>query len=127
MTTPPERWLLDTNIWVFSLRRDEAFPNCAQLLERLGSFDVVIPLQVLKELNLNLTEDEISDFYRLINQQGEWMELSWAPAPAERVKFYEERAAEKEMRLLRLTPNPSEFKLSSAKTGSFCKQSKTSH
>ena len=95
MTTPPERWLLDTNIWVFGLRRDEAFPNCAQLLERIGSFSVVIPLQVLKELNLNLTEDEISDFYSLINQQPEWMELSWAAAPTERVKFYEERGCRK--------------------------------
>lgn len=74
MTTPPERWLLDTNIWVFGLRRDEAFPNCAQLLDRIGSFNVLIPLQVLKELNLNLTEDEISDFYNLINRQPERVE-----------------------------------------------------
>lgn len=95
MTTPPERWLLDTNVWVFGLRRDEAFPNCAQLLEHIGSFTVIIPLQVLKELNLNLTEDEISDFYHLVNQQPEWMELSWAAAPAERVKFYEERGCRK--------------------------------
>jgi predicted nucleic acid-binding protein len=95
MTTPPKRWLLDTNIWVFGLRRDEAFPNCVQLLERIGSFTVVIPLQVLKELNLNLTEDEISDFYRLINQQPEWSELSWTTAPAERIKFYEERDCRK--------------------------------
>ena len=59
MITPPERWLLDTNVWVFGLRRDETYPACAQLLERIGSFSVVIPLQVLKELNLILTEDEI--------------------------------------------------------------------
>lgn len=52
MTTPPKRWLLDTNIWLFGLRRDQAFPNCAQLLERLGSFSVVVPSQVLKELSL---------------------------------------------------------------------------
>jgi predicted nucleic acid-binding protein len=95
MTTPPERWLLDTNIWVFGLRRDEAFPNCAQLLERIGSFSVVIPLQVLKELNLNLTENEISDFYKLINQQPEWIELSWTAASAERVRFYEESGCRK--------------------------------
>lgn len=95
MTTPPERWLLDTNIWVFGLRRDEAFPKCAQLLERIGSFSVVIPLQVLKELNLNLTEDEISDFYHMINQRPEWVELSWSAAPAERVKVYEERGCRK--------------------------------
>ena len=95
MTTPRERWLLDTNIWVFGLRRDDAFPNCAHLLERIGSFRVVIPFQVLKELNLNLTEEEIDDFYRLINQQPEWMELSWSAAPAERVKFYQERGCRK--------------------------------
>ena len=95
MTTPPERWLLDTNIWVFGLRRDESFPNCSELLERIGSFSVVIPFQVLKELNLNLTEDEISDFYRLANQQPEWIELSWSAAPVERVKFYEERGCRK--------------------------------
>jgi hypothetical protein len=65
------------------------------LLERIGSFSIVIPLQVLKELNLNLTEDEISAFYMLVNQHGEWIELSWAPAPAERVKFYEERGCRK--------------------------------
>ena len=68
MTILPERWLLDTNVWVFGLRRDETFPACAQLLERIGSFSVVIPLQVLKELNLTLTENEVRDFYRLINQ-----------------------------------------------------------
>ena len=95
MTTPPERWLLDTNIWVFGLRRDESFPNCAELLERIGTFSVVIPFQVLKELNVNLTEDEISDFYRLINQQPEWIELSWSTAPVERVHFYEGRGCRK--------------------------------
>jgi predicted nucleic acid-binding protein len=95
MTTPPERWLLDTNIWLFGLRRDEAFPKCMQLLERIGSFSVVIPFQVLKELNLNLTEDEISDFYDLVNQKPECVELSWSPAPTERVKFYEERGCRK--------------------------------
>jgi predicted nucleic acid-binding protein len=64
MTTPPERWLLDTNVWVFGLRRDNAFPTCAKLLDRIGLFSVLIPLQVLKELNLALTEDEMRDFYQ---------------------------------------------------------------
>jgi len=95
MTTQPERWLLDTNVWVFGLRHDESIPDCANLLERIGSFSVVIPLQVLKELNVNLTKDEISNFYNLISQQPEWMELSWAAAPAERVSFYQERGCRK--------------------------------
>jgi predicted nucleic acid-binding protein len=88
MTTPHERWLLDTNVWVFGLRGAE-FPSCAELLERIGSLSVVIPRQLLKELNVNLTEDEMRDFYELINQHAEVIEVSWQPAPAERVRFFE--------------------------------------
>ncbi len=95
MTIPPERWLLDTNVWVFGLRDDVAFLACAQLLDRVGSFSVVIPLQVLKELNLALMEDEMRDFYRLVNQYSEFIDLSWEPAVNERVKFYEELGCRK--------------------------------
>lgn len=56
MTILPERWLLDTNVWIFGLRRDAAFPACALLLDRIGSFSILIPLQVIKELSLALTE-----------------------------------------------------------------------
>jgi predicted nucleic acid-binding protein len=95
MTIPLERWLLDTNVWVFGLRRDDASPACAQLLDRVGSFSAVIPLQVLKELNLTLTEDEMRDFYRLINHYSEFIELSWQPAAIELVKLYEGRGCRK--------------------------------
>jgi hypothetical protein len=95
VTTRPEQWLLDTNVWIFGLRRDKTFPACAQLLDRLGSFSVVIPLQVLKELNLTLTETEMRDFYRLINQNSDVIKLSWQPAPLERVTFYQERGCRK--------------------------------
>ena len=95
MTTPPERWLLDTNVWVFGLRRDDAFPACAQLLDHIGSFSVLIPLQVLKELNFALSENEMRDFYRLVNQYSEFIELSWEPAVLEQVKFYEQRGCRK--------------------------------
>ena len=95
MTIPPERWLLDTNVWVFGLRRDDAFRACAQLLDRVGSFSAAIPLQVLKELNLALTEDEMRDFYRLVNQNSEFVELNWQPVAIERVKFYEELGCRK--------------------------------
>ncbi len=90
MTTPAERWLLDTNVWVFGLRRDANFPACASLLGQIGSFAIIIPLQILKELTVNLTEVEIQDFYRLVNSYPERFEVSWATAPAERVKFYQE-------------------------------------
>ena len=95
MTTPPERWLLDTNVWIFGLRRDDEFPACAHLLDRIGTFSVLIPLQVLKELNLALALDEMRDFYRLVNQYSEFIDLSWEPAVNERVKFYEELGCRK--------------------------------
>ena len=95
MTTQHERWILDTNVWIFGLCRDDEFPACAQLLDRVGSFSVLIPLQVLKELNLALAEDEMRDFYELVNHYPEFVELSWEPAATERVKFYEKRGCRK--------------------------------
>lgn len=94
MTIPPERWLLDTNIWIFGLRGD-AFTACTRLLDLIGSFSVVVPLQILKELQLALAEDEIRDFYRLVNHYPEFIELSWEPAAIDRVRFYEKRGCRK--------------------------------
>jgi len=96
MTIPVDRWLLDTNVWIFGLRRDRILPACSKLLEHIGSFVVTIPLQVLKELNLNLTEDEMRDFYEMLKTYGEFIEVNWEMAPMERVRFFEERDAEKE-------------------------------
>jgi hypothetical protein len=95
MTILTDRWLLDTNIWVFGLRHSEAFLTCTELLDHIGFYSVLIPFQVLKELNVNLTEDEKRDFYQLINQYSEWIELRWEPAPIELVKFYERRGCRK--------------------------------
>lgn len=95
MTTLTDPWLLDTNVWVFALRRTEPFLACAELLDHIGSYSVLIPFQVLKELNANLTENERRDFYQLINQHNEWIELRWEPAPLARVKFVERRGCRK--------------------------------
>ena len=95
MTIPLERLLLDTNVWVFGLRGDAAFPACAELLERIGLFGVVIPLQLIKELNVNLSEDETRDFYQLVNQHPEIIELSWEPAPVDRIKFFQAKGCRK--------------------------------
>ena len=58
MTTLSEPWLLDTNVWLFGLRRSEPFLTCAELLDQIGLYSVIIPFQVLEELNTNLTKDE---------------------------------------------------------------------
>lgn len=89
MITRIERWLLDTNVWVFGLRRNEDFPDCTAVFKTIGAFHLVVPLQVLRELNLNLTAEEMRDFYQLINQNPDWVELSWQTAPLARVSFYQ--------------------------------------
>lgn len=118
MTIPLERWVLDTNVWVFGLRRDADFPACAELLDRIGTFSIVIPLQLLKELAANLDEDEMRGFYKLVHQHPEIIEVNWQPAPADRIKFFEAHGSS------RRTPKSSEYKRSLAKTGNFSKQSK---
>jgi predicted nucleic acid-binding protein len=95
MTIPLERWLLDTNDWVFGLRRDPSFRACADLLDLIGTFFVLVPLQVLKELNLTLAEDEMRQFYQIVNQYPKFVDLNWEPAPLERVRFYEEQGCRK--------------------------------
>lgn len=95
MTTPVDRWLLETNVWIFGLRRDPTLPACAALLNRIGSFVVIIPLQVLKELNLNLTEHEMRELYQLLNSYPDFIEVSWESASIERVRFFEERGCRK--------------------------------
>ena len=95
MTIQRERWLLDTNVWIFGLRREDGFPACARLLDRIGSCSILIPLQVLKELNLTLAPDELREFYQFINRYPEYIELSWEPAPLERVSFYEQQGCRK--------------------------------
>ena len=76
MITPADRWLLDTNVWIFGLRRDANFPACAELLDQIGSFSLIVPRQVLQELALNLTEPEMKDFYQLVNAYPERVKAS---------------------------------------------------
>ena len=95
MTTPVKRWLLDTNVWILGLRRDSNFPACSELLEQIGSFSVIVPRQVLRELALNLSDQEMRDFYRLVNSYSDRIEVSWILAPAERIAFYQEQGCHK--------------------------------
>jgi predicted nucleic acid-binding protein len=95
VTILTERLLFDTNVWIFGLRRDEQFSACAELLDHLGWFFIVIPRQVMKELNANLAADEMRDFYRLINRHSDRIEVNWQPVSSERVRFYEQCGCKK--------------------------------
>ena len=70
MTIRDERVVLDTNIWIFGLRRHPEFPGCVLLLERLSQLHVILPRQVLWELRANLTEGELRSLFRLVPGAG---------------------------------------------------------
>lgn len=95
MPIPTERWLIDTNVWIFGLRRDEKSPNSVRLLQELGSFTALIPLQVIKELHLNLTDPEMADFYGLLNRFPNRAELNWEEPSNDLVAFYRKAGCRK--------------------------------
>ena len=89
MTIRAERVILDTNIWIFGLRRTSAYEDCALLLNRLGDLTVLVPRQILRELQLNLSDDELREFFRLVSLHPARIGIDWGHAPTELVKKYE--------------------------------------
>ena len=89
MTIRDERVVLDTNIWIFGLRRHPAFPGCTLLLKRLSLLQVILPRQVLRELWANLTESELRTLFRLLNQFPEQMVIRWEKADRETIRKYQ--------------------------------------
>ena len=95
MTIQPELWLLDTNVWVFGLRSDLNFVECRELLDEIGAFHPLVPLQVLRELNAVLSEDEILEFYTLVKEHPGLVRLDWTVASRERTKVFESLGCKK--------------------------------
>lgn len=89
MTIRGERVVLDTNVWIFGLRRQPELPACVLLLERLSQLRVVLPRQVLQELLANLVEDELRALFRLLNQFPKRIEFRWEKAEIETIRRYQ--------------------------------------
>ena len=88
MTLRDSRIVLDTNVWIYGLRQDQDYPSCWELLQGLRAFQVIIPRQVLAELQVNLAPEEYQRFWQLINAFPARMEISWDPGPTERINHY---------------------------------------
>jgi len=89
MTIQNERVVLDTNIWIFGLRRSQEFPNCSLILEQINQLQVIIPLQVLRELQANLTENELTKLFHLINQFPNQVSIFWKKAEINIIHKYQ--------------------------------------
>ncbi len=89
MTIRTERVVFDTNIWIFGLRRQSDRPACYTLLERIGELHLLLPRQILRELQANLTESELRFLFRLIHHFPDRIEFRWSKAHPETVKKYQ--------------------------------------
>ncbi|MGH7966639.1 MAG: PIN domain-containing protein [Candidatus Binatia bacterium] len=88
MNIQNQRIALDTNVWIHGLRQDRDHLACAELLENLRAFQIVVSRQVLVELQANLTQNEYRQFWQLINSYAARVEVSWEPARRERFDHY---------------------------------------
>ena len=89
MTIRTEEIVLDTNVWIFGLHRTPAYPACAQLLDRLGELSVVIPRQILRELQAHLSEEELRAFFAVANRHPQQIRVDWQRVPVELIRKYQ--------------------------------------
>jgi predicted nucleic acid-binding protein len=81
-----DEWIiLDTNIWIFGLRRVPEVFACAELLQTLPRLRVVLPRQILQELQANLINDELKSLFRLLNRLPIPPKIDWQKAAPETV------------------------------------------
>lgn len=89
VTIRTERLVLDTNIWIFGLHQTPAYPACAQLLDHLGELTVVVPRQILRELQANLSDEELRTFFAVAGRHPNRIILDWQRAPVEMIQKYQ--------------------------------------
>jgi predicted nucleic-acid-binding protein len=86
---------LDTNEFVFAIRRDPNYPACERLLfDGLIELNLYMPLQILLELQRNLSDEEMRGVLLAITRARSVI-WDYAPAGLERVAQWEERGAKK--------------------------------
>ena len=84
-----DEWIvLDTNIWIFGQRRVPGFTACAELLDLLSHLRVVLPRQILQELQTNFSESEMSSLFRLLNRLPIPPRIDWQKPAQETVTKY---------------------------------------
>lgn len=77
MSVRDEWVVLDTNIWIFGLRNMPEFSTCTELLDCLNQLKVVLPRQILQELQANLSQGEMSTLFRVLNALPAPPKIDW--------------------------------------------------
>ena len=70
---------LDTNVFIFALRKEPNYPACETLLfDKLTALQVYMPLQIFLELQRNLTASEMRRVVRALTMA---QAVTWGYAP----------------------------------------------
>jgi predicted nucleic acid-binding protein len=86
-----DEWIVfDTNIWIFGLRKTPGLPACAQLLDQLPRLHIVLPRQVLQELQANFSDSELRSFFRLLSRYPETLKIDWQRPKPEIIAKYQD-------------------------------------
>ncbi len=86
---------LDTNVFIFALRKDAAYPACETLLfDKLSELQVYIPLQIFVELQRNLTDGEMRGILRAL-LRAKTVTWDYVSAPVDLIAQWERQGAKK--------------------------------
>ena len=85
------RIVLDTNIWISGLAGTH--PLCQEILINLNRLDVVVPDQVREELERNLPDSVMKQFYRLLLQSD--TEVDFELVPGDLIAAFEDKGLKK--------------------------------
>ena len=83
-------WIvLDTNVWIFGLRKQPGRSARVQVLRNLNRLYVKIPRQILLELRVNLMKDEFGELFRLVNRYPDRIDIQWDKVKSLLIRKYE--------------------------------------
>jgi hypothetical protein len=90
-----EQLALDTNEFIFAIRREPQYSFCEILLfDKLHELNIYLPLQVLIELQRNLTEAEIRSIFLSLNQ-AKTVNWDYNLAPRDLIDKWKKNGAKK--------------------------------
>jgi predicted nucleic acid-binding protein len=82
---------LDTNVWIFGLIGVDRF--CEKILFNIDKFDVIIPDQVRAELERNLSDYDMKQFYQFVLRFD--VQIDFAKVPSSYILMFEEKGLKK--------------------------------
>ena len=86
---------LDTNEFIFALRKDASHPACEILLfDKLDQLKIHLLLRILLELQHNLTDEEMRRVLLAV-MKARAVTWDYAPAPLELLRTWQQRGAKK--------------------------------